>query len=253
MKRIYSFILAFVMFITAGIIPAVYAEEEIVKVQRVCTATLEDAFADDVVIVTVDKEHSEINKEYTIEQFGCIDIVEIVDLTYFEKDPNELKYFKRSGFRQALELKLAHPGKEEVLKAIHTLERNIDFAESVNPDYYMPVEPIYKSDDEDANEVISEETPSDDAGDNDLWQIEETISEELPNEEITNESDTGEKHLRDIAKKAPSEMTAQREKPERAAYNDSERDTCAPLIGTDEIFTAIGAEMILRFAAVLIH
>ena len=49
------------MLITAGIIPAVYAEEETVKVQRVCTATLEDDFADDVVIVTVDKEHSEIN------------------------------------------------------------------------------------------------------------------------------------------------------------------------------------------------
>ena len=49
------------MLITAGIIPAVYAEERTVKVQRVCTATLEDDFADDVVIVTVDKEHSEIN------------------------------------------------------------------------------------------------------------------------------------------------------------------------------------------------
>ena len=49
------------MLITAGIIPAVYAEERTVKVQRVCTATLEYDFADDVVIVTVDKEHSEIN------------------------------------------------------------------------------------------------------------------------------------------------------------------------------------------------
>ena len=61
MKRIYSLILVFAMLITAGIIPAVYAEEETVKVQRVCTATLEDDFADDVVIVTVENEHSEIN------------------------------------------------------------------------------------------------------------------------------------------------------------------------------------------------
>ena len=61
MKRVFSIILAFAMLITAGIIPAVYAEEETIKVQRVCTATLEDDFADDVVIVTVENEHSEIN------------------------------------------------------------------------------------------------------------------------------------------------------------------------------------------------
>ena len=61
MKKLYSIILVFAMPITAGIIPAVYAEEETIKVQRVCTATLEDDFADDVVIVTVENEHSEIN------------------------------------------------------------------------------------------------------------------------------------------------------------------------------------------------
>ena len=61
MKRVFSIILAFAMLITAGIIPAVYAKDETIKVQRVCTATLDDDFADDVVIVTVDKEHSEIN------------------------------------------------------------------------------------------------------------------------------------------------------------------------------------------------
>ena len=61
MKKLYSIILVFAMLITAGIIPAVYAEEETIKVQRVCTATLEDDFADDVVIVTVENEHSEIN------------------------------------------------------------------------------------------------------------------------------------------------------------------------------------------------
>ena len=60
-KRVFSIILAFAIVFTAGIIPAVYAEERTVKVQRVCTATLEYDFADDVVIVTVDKEHSEIN------------------------------------------------------------------------------------------------------------------------------------------------------------------------------------------------
>ena len=225
----------------------------------VCQATLEDNFADNCVLVVIDEEHSEINKEFRLEDFPGVDITEIRDLSYITGDPYSNPYLNTVGFKQILKLTLKNSGKEEVLKQIKNLE-NLDFIYAAEPDYYFGVDDgfIY-SEDEDIGGKKSEgdneydEMPSDDACDNDLWQIEETVSEELPNEEITNESNTGENHLRDIAKKAPSEMTAQREKPERAAYNDSERDTCAPLIGTDEIFTAIGAVMILRFAAVLIH
>ena len=61
MKRLYSLVLAFAMIVTAGIVPMVFAKDETIKVQYVCTATLDDDFADDVVFATVDKEHSEIN------------------------------------------------------------------------------------------------------------------------------------------------------------------------------------------------
>ena len=256
MKRIYSLILVFAMLTAAGIIPAVYAEEETAREKRICTATIDELFTDDCVLVEIDDAYYEMDSVFTLEDFPGVDITEIKDISYI---PDDKALVEKLGIKQTLRLTLKNPGKDEVLKQIKNLEK-LDFVYAAIPDYYIIIDDgfIY-SEDEDIGSEKGEgdneydEMPSDDTGDNDLWQIEETVSEELPNEEITNESDTGEKHLRDIAKKAPSEMTAQREKPERAAYNDSERDTCAPLIGTDEIFTAIGAVMILRFAAALIH
>ena len=62
MKRIISYVLLLAIVLSASSVSlSVYAVDSRDTDRIVCQATLEDNFADDVVIVTVDKEHSEIN------------------------------------------------------------------------------------------------------------------------------------------------------------------------------------------------
>ena len=111
----------------------------------ICQATLEDDFADDSVLVVINKANSEINKVYTTDMFPGVELKEIKDLTYIEGNPDEKSYLNQEKFHQILHLKLIKPGKEEVLKAIREIEK-LDFVLAAEPNYYVSVDPILPPD-----------------------------------------------------------------------------------------------------------
>ena len=89
-----------------------------------CDATLNDPFLDDVVIVTILKEYSELDKTFSKADFPGVDIAEIKYLTSLKDPDEEYKYLNYDEYRQILSLTLTNPGKENVLAAIDTLEEN---------------------------------------------------------------------------------------------------------------------------------
>lgn len=97
-----------------------------------CTATLEDDFADDSVIVVINKDRSELNNKFQISDFGEEVFNEIIDLSAVDGDLNGKEYLNSKDFRKILKLKLKKKGKEEVLNAIEALEK-IEWIESAEP------------------------------------------------------------------------------------------------------------------------
>ncbi|MCL2013584.1 MAG: S8 family serine peptidase [Oscillospiraceae bacterium] len=102
-----------------------------------CYATLKDDFADDAVIVVINRANSEINKEYTIEDFKEINPAGVRDLTYIKKeiDIKDIEYLDFENFRQILLIELRNKGKEEVLSAIKKLEKR-EIIQSAEPNYF---------------------------------------------------------------------------------------------------------------------
>ena len=100
--------------------------------ENICSATLDDNFADDAVIVVIDKANSKINKKYKIENFP--NVSEIKDLSTIKGTIEDKKYLNQSEYRQILKLTLKKKGKQEVLKTIRKLEK-YDWIESAYPNY----------------------------------------------------------------------------------------------------------------------
>ena len=136
MKRILSTLLALTMLLTVNtyIYAAENSDDKSDKI--ICQATLDDDFADDCVIVVIDKSNSKVNKLFTKKQFKGVSLENVKDLTYLEGDPDDLQYFNQEEFKQVLKLDLVKTGKEEVLKAIRKLEK-LDFVLAAEPDYYF--------------------------------------------------------------------------------------------------------------------
>lgn len=109
-----------------------------------CTATLEDDFADDSVIIVINKDYSKINKKFNLSAFTKDTFEDIIDLSAVERDIAEKEYLNTEDFRQVLKLNLKKTGKEEVLKAIRKLEK-IDWIESAEPNYIS--QPVFCEED----------------------------------------------------------------------------------------------------------
>ena len=105
------------------------------------TATITDEYADDCVLVTMDKSISEINKVYDKSFFGDIELNSIEDLTYQNGNIEDRKYFNYNEFRQILKLTLKEKSKENVLNTIEKIE-GIEGVLSVEPNYYYELESI---------------------------------------------------------------------------------------------------------------
>lgn len=100
--------------------------------KQVCTAALEDKFADDTILAVINKEYSKRDTVFTASHFPAIQIEEIRSITSpigdlfketrtaeeAEKQANTLALTNVEEFRQIIEIKLKNPGKENVLKAI---------------------------------------------------------------------------------------------------------------------------------------
>lgn len=104
----------------------------------VCTATIEDDFADDSVIVVVNKSNSKINKKHRLSSYLSNDFTDIYDLSEVGENNVNKKYVNSDEFQQVLYLKLKKTGKKEVLKAIEKLEK-LEWVESAEPNYIQKV------------------------------------------------------------------------------------------------------------------
>lgn len=97
-------------------------------IQVFSTATLEDDFTDDVVLIAFKHENSIINKVWTPEDFPeCDNIASVVDITYTENSQEWIdEYLQKVEFRQLIALHLEETGKDKVLEAIEQLETRTD-------------------------------------------------------------------------------------------------------------------------------
>ena len=96
------------------------AEED--EEKELCTATIDDDFAEGEILVVIKKAYSEANKPFTPEDFPEIECTEVEDL--FHIDNPETALIKWENFRNILSLKIPQTGKQAVLDAIQKLESN---------------------------------------------------------------------------------------------------------------------------------
>lgn len=141
MRRFVNIVLAILLLFTL-IAPefCIYAASENVE-DYVCQATLDDDFADDCVLVAIDKTNSEINKVFSKDDFNGVEIASVEDLTHYDSDPTNNRLFNEDGFYQILKLNLANTGKDEVLKAIKVLEE-LEFIVSAEPNYRIEIDTL---------------------------------------------------------------------------------------------------------------
>ncbi len=165
MKRIV--LISVFMIISFFVVNINISAEEIINLYH--EPTIDDRFENDKIIVTLEKEYSEVNKKINKETFGFIDenileknnisivqdmnifnqigVKEIKDLS---KVDNPNKILDKDEYMQILELTLSQPGKQNVLDAISLLEQiycvhaaepvyifeNVPFSISSVDDYY---------------------------------------------------------------------------------------------------------------------
>ena len=153
MKKIFTTVLAIMLTISIGfvgqsILPqttTAYTEENMnyFEEKSYCSATLEDDFADNRVLVTLTTEVSKKFDSYSKEDFSGISCVSVSDLT--EESVQRVKRQQLEemtsdvdvrDFKTVLSLELAEKSKENVLETIRELEKRDDvlYAE---PDYIM--------------------------------------------------------------------------------------------------------------------
>ena len=120
MKKIISIFLL-ISLLVVGSANTIYAVNDTEETNS--QATVEDDFADDCVIVVINKENSKVNKLFTKDHFKGLDLTSIEDLSHMENDPDELLYFDQENFKQMIKVNLVKKGKKEVLKAVRKLEK----------------------------------------------------------------------------------------------------------------------------------
>ncbi|MCH5164253.1 MAG: S8 family serine peptidase [Clostridiales bacterium] len=110
--------------------------EKVVYEQKVYSkATIEDDFADDSVMVIMDKNVGGLNVKHENKLFGNLKNIQVKDLTYLPGDIDSYEYLDKENFRQILKITLPNKSKENVLKVIGQLE-NVDGIKYVGPAYY---------------------------------------------------------------------------------------------------------------------
>lgn len=121
------------------------------------TPTINDDFDDDIVIITLTSEYSDVNKPIVIEDFLINNILYIEDLTdeeiQFHLANNDIiieniedityinkpdRIVNRDDFCQIISIDLLNENKEVVLIAINEL-KNLNFVEAAEPSYYYDV------------------------------------------------------------------------------------------------------------------
>lgn len=128
------FLLSSIMFVHT--LPA-FAEEVTVNAYEArlySNAKINEDFADDSIIIIMDKNSSDVNKFHS---FGIArnSQVKITDLTRIDGSADKKKYFNKDEFHQIFKIDLSEHSKENVLNEIHKYE-NMEGVLWVGPNYY---------------------------------------------------------------------------------------------------------------------
>ena len=146
MKKLIKILLSMIMILSIfyGYIVKVYGTE-LDNPKIYCTATIDDNFADDVIVVVLNKEATFSFKEYSKDDFKELGEIEVNEITketteivkdkYLNNIDNETNNVGISEeYRRILRIILSNKGKDKVLSAIKLLEKREDI-ESVEPSY----------------------------------------------------------------------------------------------------------------------
>lgn len=148
--------LAFAQMVSAG---DLQPDKETVAVSEkvYCSATLEDDFLDDSVIVVINKEVSNQKQQFTVADFELSTVSEVKNLTgdvtgYDTQDSQVLSksfsadsVIEQEGHKDIVVLELETKGKQNVLDTIKQLEE-LDFVESAEPNYLFSPDDILADD-----------------------------------------------------------------------------------------------------------
>lgn len=165
-----SLLLAVAILFSTGVSFNSYADAAEKDEKKLCTATIDDSFAEDKVIAIMD-DGADNFKTYSAADFPEAEISAVEDLTHSVKDmlrrqdagsEEENRLFNRESFKTILRLKLKNAGKQNVLNAIHAFERRADIF-CAEPDYILEnesttVEESCIGTSTYLNEVVSDET-----------------------------------------------------------------------------------------------
>ena len=136
-----SLALVFSSFAYAPVVTAVNMATEDSEAVKISTATIEDDFADNRILVVLNEDTSKRGTVYSTANFSEIKSASVENLTAGMHDYLAPKQKTGSGesFRNVLCIELSEPGKENVLNAIKTLEGREDIL-YVGPDYIIRAE-----------------------------------------------------------------------------------------------------------------
>ena len=163
LKKIFAIIISVIIFfqllpLSASADNSIAVSESIVndtcqEERYYCTATIEDNFADNCVLVVIDHANSIVDRVFTADDFPDVDVKEITYLTspitplFEESETNEEAQSKAETlaltnveeFNHIIRIDLNVTGRYKVLEAIKTLEK-LDFVLSAEPNYIATVE-----------------------------------------------------------------------------------------------------------------
>lgn len=131
----------------------IFVSNEVVEEKTYCTATLEDNFADDCVIVVIDHSNSITDRVFTMSDFPGVDVKAITYLTspitpLFEESETEEEAQEKAeilaltdidNFNHIIRIDLNVTGKEKVLEAIEIIQA-FNFVLSAEPNYFQEIE-----------------------------------------------------------------------------------------------------------------
>lgn len=165
-KKSYKIIIASFLFLLVATIlilgidnssSPIFAEEIVLGEDKIfSTATINDSFAEDSVLVVLKNSTSLNSSNYTTASFNGIDVTAVENMTVETASLSTQQISQNIGtannvstddYRPILKLTLAESGKEKVLEAIDILETRDDVY-CVEPDYYVttastPNDPYY--------------------------------------------------------------------------------------------------------------
>ena len=124
-----------------------YENKEYESKQYWC-GDINDEFAEDSVIVVLDKNISGYNKKHTKDFWGGISQEHIEELTKMSEDVEDLKYLNKESFRQIFKITIKNKNKREVIKTIRQLEK-LKGIKWVGPNTYFSLNAVSSEEDND--------------------------------------------------------------------------------------------------------